>query len=71
MGYATCCPEIEALRNKQPGDSGFGLYFWFHSKSTPKFLLEYRKDWGVPAAEARMSIKFCPYCGSELKLSSE
>jgi hypothetical protein len=26
----------------------------------------YQKDWNIPAAEAGIQIKFCPYCVTEL-----
>jgi hypothetical protein len=49
-----------------PGATGLGLLVMINKRG-PRFFLEYRKDWQVPAAEAGTQISFCPYCGSELK----
>jgi hypothetical protein len=70
MSFLNCCSDIEKLCNKRSGEKGLGLYFFIHSRSKPRFILEYREDWGVAAADAGTLIKFCPYCGSELNLSS-
>jgi hypothetical protein len=69
MNFTACCPELEKLLNKRPGEDGLGLTILIHSKLGTRFILEYRKDWGVAASSAATKMKFCPYCGSELKLA--
>ena len=68
MNFTACCPELEKLLHKRSGEDGFGLSISIHSKRGTRFMLEYRKYWGIAAASAITKIKFCPYCGSELKL---
>jgi hypothetical protein len=36
------------------------------NKRGPRFFLEYRRDWQIPAADTGIQIKFCPYCGAML-----
>jgi hypothetical protein len=64
MTYSYCCPDLEKLVH--PGEAGLGLLIVINKRG-PRFFLEYRKDWQVPVAEAGIQIRFCPYCGSELK----
>jgi hypothetical protein len=59
-----CCPELE--RFMDPSQAGLGLVRVTKAKIGTRFILEYRKDWHVPRAEAAIQIKFCPFCGSEL-----
>jgi hypothetical protein len=65
MTYATCCPGLEKLVDRKPGEAGLGLVI-LTGKRGSRFFLEYRKDWQVPVAEAGIEIKFCPFCGREL-----
>jgi hypothetical protein len=65
MDLNYCCADLERLAH--PKESGLGLMIVIRSRQDPMFILEYRKDWQVPVAEAGIRIKFCPYCGSELK----
>jgi hypothetical protein len=65
MSY--CCPDLEKLAH--PREAGLGLLILINKRG-PSFILEYRKDWQVPVAEAGVPIKFCPYCGSKLTLAS-
>ena len=58
-----CCPDLEKLAH--PREPGLGLLIVINKRG-PRFILEYRKDWQVPVAEAGIQIKFCPYCGSKL-----
>jgi len=58
-----CCPELEKLAH--PTEAGLGLVTIINKRG-PRFFLLYQKDWQVPAAEAGIQIKFCPYCGSKL-----
>jgi hypothetical protein len=66
MSY--CCPDLEKLAH-HPREPGLGLFFVINKRG-PRFILEYRKDWQVPVAEAGIQIKFCPYCGNNLTLAS-
>jgi hypothetical protein len=65
MDYVACCPDLEKLIAKPDREKGLGLFILINKRG-PRFILEYRKDWGVPLADAGILIKFCPYCGSDL-----
>jgi hypothetical protein len=67
MSY--CCPDLEKLLHHPREEAGLGLLLVINKRG-PRFILEYRKDWQVPIAEAGVRIKFCPYCGSKLTLAS-
>jgi hypothetical protein len=58
-----CCPDLEKLTH--PSGAGLGL-LRVTNKRGSRFILEYRKDWQIPVAEAGIQIKFCPYCGNKL-----
>jgi hypothetical protein len=60
-----CCPDLEKLMHPDPGGAGLGL-IRVTNKWGSMFILEYRKDWHVPSAEAHIRIKCCPFCGSTL-----
>jgi hypothetical protein len=66
MNYVACCSDLEILIAKPGRDKGLGLLILINKRG-PRFILEYRKDWGVPVADAGIHIKFCSYCGSDLK----
>jgi hypothetical protein len=66
VNYVACCSDLENLIAKRGRDEGLGLMMLI-DKTGPRFILEYRKDWTAPVAEAGLLIKFCPYCGSELR----
>jgi hypothetical protein len=58
-----CCPDLEKLAH--PTEAGLGLFIIIDKRGS-RFIIEYRKDWYVPVAEAGILITFCPYCGSKL-----
>jgi hypothetical protein len=64
MDLSYCCADLERLAH--PTEPGLGLTIVLQSRREPRFILEYRKDWQVPVAEAAIRLKFCPYCGTEL-----
>jgi hypothetical protein len=68
--FRACCPDLENLMYKPAGENGLGLAVMVNKRGA-RFILEYRKDWAIAAAEATMLIRFCPYCGRELRLPSD
>lgn len=65
MTHAVCCSDLEKLVDRKSGEAALGLLILIGRKGS-RFILEYRKDWQIPVAEAGIEIKFCPYCGSKL-----
>jgi hypothetical protein len=67
MNYAACCSDLENLiaRPGREKEKGLGLLIVINKRGR-RFILEYRKDWGVPIADDSIQIAFCPYCGSKL-----
>ena len=64
MDLSYCCADLERLAH--PIEPGLGLITVIRSRIGPRFYLMYQKDWNIPAAEAGIQIKFCPYCVTEL-----
>ena len=60
-----CCPDLEKLLAKPGRAAGLGLTVMINRRGS-SFLIEYRKDWQIPSAEAGMQVRFCPYCGRKL-----
>jgi hypothetical protein len=54
--------SCEARQGKELG------LLWVIGKRGTRFILEYRRDWKVPIADAAIQIAYCPYCGSKLQL---
>jgi hypothetical protein len=67
MTFATCCSDLEKLVAKLDKEKELGL-LWVIGKRGTRFILEYRRDWKVPIADAAVQIAYCPYCGSKLQL---
>jgi hypothetical protein len=67
MSFATCCSDLEKLVAKPDKEKGLGLLCVINKLGT-RFILEYRRDWKVPIADAAIQIAYCPYCGSKLQL---
>jgi hypothetical protein len=67
MTFATCCSDLEKLVAKLDKEKELGL-LWMIGKRGTRFILEYRRDWKVPIADAAIQIAYCPYCGSKLQL---
>jgi hypothetical protein len=62
MNYVACCPDLENWIAKPRRKKGSGLLLLLSNRG-PRFILEYRNDWGVPIADAVILIEFCPCCG--------
>jgi len=65
MDFTACCPDLEKLIGVPDRKNGLGLTI-VTAKWGTRFIVEYRNDWSIPAAEDGVQIVFCPFCGTKL-----
>jgi hypothetical protein len=68
MDFTACCAGLEKWIAAADRKRGLGLTIVTHKWGT-QFIVEYRNDWSIPAAEDAVQIVFCPFCGTKLQKS--
>jgi len=59
-----CCADFESHLLKQ--DSGVGLLYYYRSRSGANVFVSHR-DGRTTLSEPAFAIKFCPFCGKNLR----
>jgi hypothetical protein len=69
MAFAACCADLGKWIANPHRKRGLGLTI-LTAKWGTRFIIEYKNDWSIPAAEDGVQIAFCPFCGTQLDRSS-
>ena len=69
MSFTACCADLEKWIAAADRKRGLGLTIATARWGT-HFILEFRNDWSIPAAEDGVQIVFCPFCGTKLDRTS-